>query len=326
MGRWKVEKRWNVYVTRMIPREIIDELQEHCNVEVNPENRALTKAELLQKVRGRDAVLTQAVDKIDAEIMDAAGAQCKIFANYAVGYNNFDLAAAAKRQVMLTNTPEVVTDATVEMTWALLFATARRIVESDRYVREGKFKGLDPMLLLGTELNGKILGVIGAGRIGRKFAMKAKAFDMKVIYHDVAPNAEFEAATEAEYLTKEELLACADFVSLHVPLLPETHHMISAREFGLMKKTAFLINASRGPVVKEDDLVEALKTGKIRGAGLDVFENEPATAPGLVDLPNVTLIPHLGTATTETRLGMGRVAMENILAALRGEVPPNLLQ
>ena len=319
-------KKWNVFVTRMIPQEIIDELRVHCDVEVNPENRALTKLELMEKVRGRDAVLSQAVDKIDAEVMDAAGPQCKIFANYAVGFNNFDLAAAAQRKVMLTNTPEVVTDATVEMTWALLFATARRIVESDKYIREGKFKGLDPMLLLGTELNGKILGVIGAGRIGRKFAMKAKAFDMKVVYHDVAPNVEFESATGAKYLGKDELLACADFVSLHVPLLPETHHMMSAREFSLMKKTAFLINASRGPVVKEADLVAALKNGEIRGAGLDVFENEPQMAPGLVDLPNVTLVPHLGTATIETRLGMGRVAVANILAALRGEVPPNLLQ
>ena len=320
-----MEKKWNVYVTRMIPQQVIDELGETCNVEVSPENRALTKTELMEKVRGRDAVMTQAVDKIDDDVLAAAGPQCKIFANYAVGYNNFDLAAAAKRGVMMTNTPDVVTDATVEMTWALLFATARRIVESDRYVRDGKFKGLDPMLLLGTELNGKTLGVIGAGRIGRKFAMKAKAFDMKVIYSDVAPNSEFEAATGAEYLSRDELLARADFVSLHVPLLPETHHMMSAREFGLMKRSAFLINASRGPVVKEDDLVEALKSGKISGAGLDVFENEPATAPGLVDLPNVTLMPHLGTATIETRLGMGRVAMKNILAALRGETPPNLL-
>lgn len=321
-----MEKKWNVYVTRMIPQEIIDALKKHCHVEVNPENRALTKAELMEKVRGRDAVMTQAVDKVDNDVLAAAGPQCKIFANYAVGYNNFDLAAAAKHAVMMTNTPDVVTDATVEMTWALMFATARRIVESDRYVREGNFKGLDPMLLLGTELNGKILGVIGAGRIGRKFAMKAKAFDMQVVYHDVAPNAEFEAATGARYLSKDELLARADFVSLHVPLLPETHHMIGAREFALMKSTAILINASRGPVVKESDLVDALKTGQIRGAGLDVLENEPATATGLIDLPNVTLAPHLGTATIETRLGMGRVAMANILAALRGEVPPNLLQ
>lgn len=318
-------KKWNVYVTRMIPQEVIDELKEYCQVEVNPENRSLTKAELMEKVRGRDAVMTQAVDKVDDEVLAAAGSQCKIFANYAVGYNNFDLAAAAKRGVMMTNTPDVVTDATVEMTWALIFASARRIVESDRYVRDGKFKGLDPMLLLGTELKGKTLGVIGAGRIGRKVAMKAKAFDMNVIYYDVAPNAEFAAATDADYLTKDELLVRADFVTLHVPLLPETHHMMSAREFGLMKKTAFLINASRGPVVKEVDLVAALRDGQIRGAGLDVLENEPATAPGLVELPNVTLVPHLGTATIETRLGMGRVAVKNILATLRGEIPPNRL-
>lgn len=321
-----MEKKWNVYVTRRIPQIVIDELEQFCKVEVNPENRALSKTGLMERVRGRDAVMSQAVDKIDDDVLAAAGPQCKIFANYAVGYNNFDLAAAAKRGVMLTNTPEVVTDATVEMTWALIFASARRIVECDQYVRAGKFKGLDPMLLLGTELNGKTLGVIGAGRIGRKVALKARAFDMDVIYHDVVPNADFEAATGAAYQTKDELLARADFVTLHVPLLPETHHLMSEREFGLMKGTAYLINASRGPVVKEDDLVAALKAGKIRGAGLDVFEHEPATAPGLTELPNVTLIPHLGTATIETRIGMGRLAAKNILAALRGEVPPNLLQ
>jgi len=320
-----MKTQWNVYVTRMIPQEVIEELREHCNVEVNPDNRALTKGELMQQVRGRDAVLCQGTDLVDDEVMEAAGPQCKIFANYAVGYNNFDLDAAARRNIMLSNTPEVVTGSTVEMAWALMFAAARRIVESDRYVRDGKFKGVDPMLLLGTEVSGKTLGVIGAGRIGRSVAKKGKAFDMTIIYHDVAPNELFETETGGTYVTKDELLAKADFISLHVPLLPETRHMIGARELGLMKKTAFLINASRGPVVNEADLVVALQTGQIRGAGLDVYEKEPATAPGLVDLPNVTLAPHLGTATMETRLAMGRVAVNNLLAALRGEVPPNKL-
>ena len=318
-------KKWNVYVTRIIPQEVIDELAQHCEVEVNPENRALTKTELMEKVRGRDAVLTQASDIVDDAVLDAAGPQCRIFANYAVGYNNFDLAAAVRHNVMLSNTPDVVTDSTVEMTWALLFAVARRLVEADSYVRTGKFKGLDPMLLLGTGLSGKILGVIGAGRIGSKFAQKGRAFDMKIIYNDVAPNARFEEETGATYVDKETLLAQADFLSLHVPLLPATRHLIGAHELKLMKKSAILINASRGPVVNEADLVQALKNGEIRGAGLDVLENEPALAPGLSELPNVVLAPHLGTATHETRLGMGRVATANILAALRGEIPPNKL-
>ncbi len=320
-----MEKKWNVYVTRMIPQEVLDELAQHCDVEVNPENRPLTKAELMEKVQGRDAVLTQAGDIVDDAVLAAAGPQCKIFANYAVGYNNFDLAAAARHQVLLSNTPDVVTDSTVEMAWALLFAVARRLVEADAYVRTGKFKGLDPMLLLGTGLAGKTLGVIGAGRIGGKFAQKGRAFDMKIIYNDVAPNARFEEETGATYVERDALLAQADFLSLHVPLLPATRHLISARELKLMKKTAILINSSRGPVVNEADLVQALKDGEIRGAGLDVFENEPALAPGLSELPNVVMAPHLGTATHETRLGMGRVAMANILAALRGETPPNKL-
>lgn len=320
-----MSKKWNVYVTRMIPAEVIDSLRQHCDVEVNPENRPLTRDELLINVRGRDAVITQVTDVVDDIVLAAAGSQCKIFANYAVGFNNFDLAAATKRGVMFTNTPDVVTDATVELTWTLIFAVARRVVSADKFVRAGGFKGLDPMLMLGRELNGKTLGVIGAGRIGRSFAAKAPAFAMKVLYHDVAPNDEFETATGARYVGIDELLSSADFVSLHVPLLPATRHLIGARELKLMKKTAILINASRGPVVDEAALVAALQAGEIWGAGLDVYENEPALAPGLADLDNVILMPHIGTATIETRLNMGRVAAANVLAVMRGETPPNLL-
>lgn len=320
-----MKKSWNVYVTRMIPAEVIDSLREHCDVEVNPENRPLTRDELLAKVRGRDAVLTQVTDIVDDAVLAAAGPRCKIFANYAVGFNNFDLAAATKRGVMLTNTPDVVTDATVELTWTLIFAVARRVVTADKFVRAGGFKGLDPMLMLGREVNGKTLGVIGAGRIGRSFAAKAPVFAMQVVYHDVAPNAEFEAATGARYVDIDTLLKTADFVSLHVPLLPSTRHLIGARELKRMKRTAILINASRGPVVDEAALVAALQAGEIWGAGLDVYENEPTLAPGLAALENVVLMPHVGTATIETRMNMGRVAAANILATLRGETPPNLL-
>ncbi len=320
-----MKMKWNVYITRMIPEEVIESLRQYCDVEVNPENRPLTRDELLANVRGRDAVLTQATDTVDDAVMSAAGPQCKIFANYAVGFNNFDLPAANRQGVMLTNTPDVVTDATVELTWTLIFAAARRVVTADKFVRAGGFKGLDPMLMLGREVNGKTLGVFGAGRIGRAVAAKAPVFGMRVIYNDVAPNAEFEAATGARYAGIDTLLKEADFVSLHVPLLPSTRHLIGARELKLMKRTAILVNASRGPVVDEAALVAALKAGEIWGAGLDVYENEPILAPGLADLDNVVLMPHVGTATIETRLNMGRVAAANILAAMRGETPPNLL-
>jgi lactate dehydrogenase-like 2-hydroxyacid dehydrogenase len=309
----------------MLPQAVIEALAEHCEVEINPENRVLRHEELLEKVRGRDAVLTQANDLVDECVLAAAGPKCRIFANYAVGYNNFDLEAATRHQVMLSNTPEVVTESTAEIAWALLFAVARRVVEADRYVRAGKFTGLNPSLLVGVELNGKMLGVIGAGRIGCSMAKKAQAFSMKIMYHDVQPNPLFESQSGGVYVSLDQLLAEADFVSVHVPLLPATRHLLSAREFCLMKRTAILINTSRGLVVNETDLVAALTAGEIWGAGLDVFENEPELAPGLVELGNVVVLPHIGTATVETRIRMGLVAVRNILAALRGEVPPNLV-
>lgn len=318
-------KRWNVYVTRMLPQAVIDALAEHCEVEINRENRALRHDELIEKVQGRDAVLTQANDLVDDAVLKAAGPDCRIFANYAVGFNNFNLEAATRQHVMLSNTPEVVTESTAEIAWALLFAVARRVVEADRYVRDGNFRGLDPSLLVGVELNGKRLGVIGAGRIGCSMAKKAQAFSMKVMYHDVQPNPQFESQTGGVYVSLDQLLIEADFVSVHVPLLPTTRHLLSAREFKLMKKTAILLNTSRGPVVNETDLVTALQVGEIWGAGLDVFENEPELALGLAGLDNVVVLPHIGTATVETRIKMGLVAVDNILAALRGEVPPNLL-
>jgi lactate dehydrogenase-like 2-hydroxyacid dehydrogenase len=318
-------KKWKVYVTRELPEVVIEELQEYCDVEVNLGKRALTKEELIEKVRGRDAVLTQATDIVGEAVLAAAAPQCKIFANYGVGYNNFDLQAVARHKIMVSNTPEVVTEATAEMTWALLLAVARRLVEADQFLRAGRFKGLDPSLLNGIQLAGKTLGVIGAGRIGRSFAKKAQAFSLKVIYNDVQPNSLFEAETGGVFVPMDKLLAEADFISLHVPLLPETRHLIGLRELKLMKKTAILLNASRGPVVNEEELVAGLKAGEIWGAGLDVFENEPKLAPGLADLTNVVLSPHTGTATIETRIEMGRVAAANILAALRGETPPNLV-
>ena len=314
-----------VYVTRMIPQPAIDLLKEHCEVETNPEDRVLTKDELLRNVKGRDAVLCLLTDTIDDEVFEAAGPQCKIFANYAVGFNNVDLAAATKRRILVSNTPGVLTDTTADFAWALLFATARRVVAADKYMRAGKYKGWAPMLFLGLDITGKTLGVIGAGRIGTAFAKKSLGFNMRLIYNDIEPNPQFEKETGSKYVTKETLLKESDFVSLHVPLLPSTTHFISDAEFKLMKKTAILVNTARGPIVDEKALVRALKKGEIWGAGLDVTEREPEFEPELAELENVVILPHIASASVETRTGMGLMAVENILAALRGEVPPQCL-
>jgi len=315
----------NVYVTRRIPQPGLDLLAENCSqVDVNPEDRVLSRDELLAAVRGRDAVLCLLTDTIDAEVLDAARG-CKIFANYAVGYNNIDVAAATERGIAVTNTPGVLTDATADLTWALLFAAARRVVEGDGFTRAGRFQGWSPMLLLGADISGRTLGIVGAGRIGTAVALRARGFRMRVLYFDRNQNEALEQAVGAEKVELDDLLRQADFVSIHVDLNPTTHHLIGRRELGLMKPTAYLLNASRGPVVDEAALVEALREGKIAGAGLDVYENEPALAPGLAELPNVVLLPHLGSATHGTRTRMATLAATNIVAMLRGERPPNIV-
>lgn len=313
----------NVYVARMLPQAAIDLLREQCEVEINPEDRVLTREELLEKVKGRDAVLCLLTDTIDDEVLEAAGPRCRIFANYAVGFNNIDVEAATKREIIITNTPGVLTDATADFAWALLFSVSRRMVESDGYTREGKFKGWAPMLFLGRDITGKTLGVIGAGRIGANFAKKSKGFGMKILYNGVKSNKEFEKETSAVFVDKETLFKESDFISIHVPLLPSTRHFVGEKEFKLMKKTAIFINTSRGPVVDEKALVKALAQGEIWGAGLDVYENEPALEPGLVELDNVVIVPHIASATIETRTNMGLMAVRNIIAVFKGEIPPN---
>lgn len=313
--------RPNVYITRMIPRENIDALAEHFDVEVNPLDRALTRAELIEKVRGRDAVVSLLTDTIDGEVLDAAGPQCKIVANYAVGFNNFDVAAATERGVILTNTPGVLDDATATHTIALLLAVARRIAEADKFVRDGKWTGWEPMFFIGRDVDRKTLGVAGLGRIGKNVARKAKAFDMNIIYTDVQPDAAFESELGARFVDKAALLAESDFLTLHVPLLPETRHYIGAAELKAMKPSAVLINASRGPIVDEKALVTALREHQIWGAGLDVFENEPLLEPGLTELENVIVVPHIASATMETRIAMGRIAVNNVINVLSGRPP-----
>ncbi len=311
----------NVYVTRMIPQEIIDSLRASHDVEVNPDDRALTREELLRQIRGRDAVITLLTDTIDGAALDAAGPQCRIFANYAVGFNNFDVAAATQRGVIMTNTPGVLDEATATEAWALLLAAARRIPESERFLRAGLWRGWAPMDFLGMDVDHMTLGIAGLGRIGTQFARKAAAFDMKVIYSDLKPSPEFERQYGATFVDKATLLRESDFLSLHLPLMAETRHYIGAAELAAMKPTAILINAGRGPLVDEQALVAALRDKVIWAAGLDVFEDEPRLAPGLAELDNVVIVPHIASATFRTRIAMGRIAADNVLSVLKGGAP-----
>jgi lactate dehydrogenase-like 2-hydroxyacid dehydrogenase len=312
----------NIYITRRLPVQILD-LFPGSDVEMNVEDLKLTKDELLAKIKGRDAVVVIG-DIIDGGICRAIQATCRIIATYGVGYNNIDVESATQQGIYVSNTPDVVTDATADLTWTLLLATARRVVECDRFVRSGQ-KSWGPTTLMSTQVTGKTLGIIGGGRIGQAVAQRAKGFKMNVIYTDVQKVPAFEAATAGKFVDKETLLQSADFISIHVPLLPSTRHLFGAEEFRRMKKTAFLINAARGPIVDEKALVEALREGQLAGAGLDVFEQEPNLVEGLSELPNVVLTPHVGTQTTEIRIEMAGVCARNVFAALRGQVPPNCL-
>jgi lactate dehydrogenase-like 2-hydroxyacid dehydrogenase len=314
----------NVYVTRPIPQAGIDILERAgARVERNREDRALARDELLTAVRGRDGVLCLLTDTIDAAVMDAAGPACKVFANYAVGFNNVDLDAARARGIRITNTPGVLTDATADMAWALLFATARRVAESDRFIRIGAWKNWGPMQFLSADVTGSTLGIVGAGRIGTNMALKSAGFRMKVLYTGRRVNDELEQTLDARRVSLEELLAASDFVSLHVPLNEGTRHLIDAAALSRMKPSAILINTSRGPVVDERALVQALQERRIAGAGLDVYEDEPRLAPGLAALENVVLTPHISSATLTTRTRMATMAATNLVAVLRGEEPPN---
>jgi len=264
-------------------------------------------------------------DPIDGEIMDALPT-VKIFANYAVGFNNIDVEAATKRKVAITNTPGVLTDTTADFAWTLLMAAGRRLVEADKYCRAGKYEGWGPMLFLGHDIHHKTLGIVGMGRIGQAVARRAHGFEMKILYTDefrLPPEKEQEL--RATFVSLEQLLKESDFVSLHVPLMASTKHLIGKKQLEMMKKTAVLVNTSRGPVVDERALVEALKNQTIFAAGLDVYEEEPRLAPGLADLDNVTIPPHIASASIDTRAKMATMAASNIIAFFKGEKPPNIV-
>ena len=315
---------WNVYVTRRIPDPGLDVLRDAgIDFDMNPDDRVLTRDELMEAVSGRDAVLCLLTDKIDAEVMDAAKG-VKIFANYAVGYDNIDTKAATERGILVTNTPGVLTETTADMAWSLMMSAGRRIPEADRFVRVGKFHGWGPMMLLGVDIYGATLGIVGPGRIGAAAAKRAVGFNMKVLYTGSNPQPEF-AEIGAEQVSLDELLQRSDFVSLHVPLTDDTRHLIGEKEFGLMKQSAVLINTARGPVVDEKALIVALREKQIAAAGLDVYENEPALTEGLADLENVVLAPHIASASIATRGRMATMAAGNLLAALKGDRPENLV-
>ena len=309
-------------VTGNLPKEIIATLRAEHEVVLNSYDRPMPREEILANVSDKDGLLCMVTDRIDDELMEKAP-NLRIVANYGVGYDNIDLAAATARGIWVTNTPGVLTDATADLTFALMLGLARRIVEGEAMIRAGEWKSWAP---LGTEVSGKTLGIIGLGQIGKAVARRALGFDMRIIYHNRRKiDEKKERELNVAYVSLEELLSEADFVSLHVTLTNETRHLIGARELSRMKPTAYLINASRGPVVDEMELVEALKAKKIAGAGLDVYENEPALTPGLLELNNVLLLPHVGSATIETRTAMAKLAAENLLEGLRGVLPRNCL-
>jgi glyoxylate reductase len=311
-----------ILISRLLPDAAIAAARARADVDVNPGDRPLTRPELIARLEGCQGLICLITDAIDASVLTACP-DLRVVANVAVGYNNIDVDAATRAGVVVTNTPDVLTETTADFAWTLLMATARRLVEGDRYVREGKFIQWEYMLLLGGDIHGKTLGVVGFGRIGRAVARRALGFGMRVLYQDaVAATPAQEAELKVTRVDLATLLRESDFVSLHTPLLPQTRHLINADSLRTMKKTAYLINASRGPVVDEAALVQALRERWIAGAGLDVFEDEPKVHPGLIELPNVVLAPHIASASHDTRQVMARLAVDNCLAVLEGKTPP----
>lgn len=318
--------RMKVFVTRDHPGPALKDLRKRYNVKVNLEDRPVSKEELIKAVREVDGVIPCVGDMIDGEVMEASGDTLKAICNSIVGFDNVDLKAATERGIYVTNTPEVLTETVADLTFGLLITLARRINEAERIIRTGQWRGWGPKQFLGLDVHGKTLGVLGLGRIGRAVAKRAKGFDMRVIYYDVVRNAQIEKELSLEFVPMERVLRESDFISVHVPLLPQTRHLVGEKEFGMMKETAFLINTSRGPVIDEKALVRALRGGKIRGAALDVWEPEPPHADNpLLKMDSVVALPHIASASVETRTRMVEMAIENLNAVLQGKIPPNLV-
>lgn len=309
-----------LFLTRRIPEPAIKRLEEKFTLKINPYNRALTHQELIEGVKDAEALICLLTDNIDKEVISAAP-KLKVISSYAVGYNNIEVEYATQLGIAVCNTPGVLTETTADLTWALILATCRRISESERFLRKGNFKGWEPMLMLGLDVYGKTLGIIGMGRIGQAVAKRATGFAMRIIYYNDVPVSNtlpFEITeTDLQTLLKE-----ADIITLHLPLTKETFHLIGKEEFALMKENAVLINTSRGAVIDEKELIKALSEKRIFSAGLDVYENEPDIPQELLALENVVLLPHIGSASIETRTKMALLAAENAIAVMEGRKPP----
>lgn len=314
-----------VLVTRRVFPEVLVALDQHVETEGGRTDGAMSRVQLKKKIRNKDGLFCLLVDRIDREIISAAS-RLRIIANCAVGFDNIDIQAARERGILVTNTPDVLTEATADLTWALILAVARRIPEADRFIREKRFRGWELDLLLGREIGGRRLGIIGLGRIGKAVAARARAFRMEVVYTDPkALSGDEEAVSELKHLPLDELLATSDIVSIHASLNAETRHLISADKLRLMKRDAILVNVSRGQIVDERALAEALARSDLWGAGLDVYEREPEVEQRLLRLTNAVLLPHIGSATADTRLKMAMTAARNLIQGLRGETPDNLV-
>lgn len=316
-----------IFVSRKIPGETLNRLLDSGNeVKVSDFDRPLTAEEFLEGAKGVDAVLSLLSDKIDGEVVEAIGPQLKLVSNYAVGFDNINVPQLSERGIVVTNTPsDEVNESVAEHSWALMLALARRIVEADESTRRGSYKGWEPGIFLGVNMIGKTLGIVGMGRIGEMTARRAKGFNMRVLYNKRTPDPDAERELGVEFADLDRLYAESDFISLHVPLTDETRHMINKDAFGKMKKGVILVNTARGPVIDEGDLVDAIREGKVGGAGLDVFDNEPNINPELIAMENVILTPHIASATWEARNKMGEQAVNAILDTFSGRMPENIV-
>jgi glyoxylate reductase len=320
------DEKWPVLVARTIPDDVMARLKVRADVTLYDGPGAIPRDQLLAEVHGKRAAVTILTDKVDDEFLDAAGPQLAIVANYAVGFDNMNLPAMTAHGVMATNTPDVLTETTADLAWSLMMAAARRVPEGNRLLREQRPWIWAPLMMLGQDVHHKTLGIVGFGRIGQAVARRGHGFGMKVLYYDVyRPSPEVEQELNAEYRDIDDLLKESDFVSLHTNLTPETRHLINAERLAEMKPTAVIVNTSRGPVIDEEALAHALRDGVIFAAGLDVFEKEPEVHPLLLELENAVVIPHLGSATVDTRRAMGMLVVDNIFAAMDGQRPPTLL-
>jgi glyoxylate reductase len=306
-----------LYVTRQLPEPVMTALTERFDLTQPPETAPPNRDTVLAGIRYADALICTLAEQIDAPMLSKAS-HLRVIANYAVGYNNIDLDAARTRNIVVTNTPDILTESTADLTWALLLATARRVPEGHSLVQHGAWTGWEPRQLLGADVFGRTLGIIGMGRIGQAVARRAAGFKMPVLYHNRTPK-DFPDHPSWKSVALNDVLSQADFLTLHVPLTTDTRHLIARRELQLMRPTAYLINIARGSVIDEAALVEAIQEGRLAGAGLDVYEHEPAIHPGLLSLSNVVTLPHLGSATHATRIRMGMVCLENVVAVLEGQ-------